>query len=92
MSVGSSWADFADQLALSKLGSARIEGCSLASVAEGPSQEPLKLVEHIDSLLDDVFQVGPIMRSAAVAQHMRQSDCTACIFALRRRQGTAISV
>ena len=67
MSVGSSWADFADQLALSKLGSARIEGCSLASVAEGPSQEPLKLVEHIDSLLDDVFQVCLIMRSAAVA-------------------------
>ena len=80
MSVGSSWADFADQLALSKLGSARIEGCSLASVAEGPSLEPLKLVEHIDSLLDDVFQVRLIRRSAAVALPTQQSSCTACCF------------
>jgi len=55
--VGSSWADFADQLALSKLGSVRIEGCSLASKTEGASQQPDALVKHIDSLLDDVFQV-----------------------------------
>ena len=57
VSVGSSWGDFADQLALSKLGSVRIEGCSLASKTEGASQQPDALVKHIDSLLDDVFQV-----------------------------------
>ena len=57
VSVGSSWADFADALALSKLGSVRIEGCSLASVTEGASQQPDGLVKHIDSLLDNVFQV-----------------------------------
>ncbi len=57
VSVGSSWADFADALALSKLGSVRIEGCSLASATEGASQQPDALVKHIDTLLDNVFQV-----------------------------------
>ncbi len=62
--MGSSWADFADQLALSKLGSVRIEGCSLASKTEGASQQPDALVKHIDSLLDDVFQVCPTLSNA----------------------------
>ena len=57
VSVGSSWADFADALALSKLGAARIEGCQLASATEGASQHPDALVSHIDALLDNVFQV-----------------------------------
>ena len=57
VSVGSSWADFADALALSKLGAARIEGCGLASACEGSSARPDALVAHIDALLDDVFNV-----------------------------------
>lgn len=60
VSVGSSWADFADALALSKLGSVSIEGCSLASATEGASQQPDALVRHIDSLLDNVFQVSQL--------------------------------
>lgn len=65
VSVGSSWADFADALALSKLGSVRIEGCSLASATEGASQQPDALVKHIDTLLDNVFQVLALLARLA---------------------------
>jgi len=57
VSMGDSWAAFADQLALSKIQSVHFEGCTLMSREEGTVEQPGDFVAHINSLLDDVFSV-----------------------------------
>lgn len=58
VSMGDSWAAFADQLALSKIQSVHFEGCTLVSREEGTVEQPDDFVAHVNSLLDDVFSVN----------------------------------
>ncbi|CAL8460662.1 g192 [Coccomyxa elongata] len=57
VSMGESWAAFADQLALSKIQSVHFEGCTLVSREEGTVEQPDDFVAHINFLLNDVFSV-----------------------------------
>ncbi len=57
VSMGDSWAAFADQLALSKIQSVHFEGCTLVSKEEETVAQPDDFVAHVNSLLDDVFSV-----------------------------------
>jgi hypothetical protein len=57
VSIGTGWADFADQLVLSKVSYFHFEGCAVEAAEEGTPSQPGSFVDHIDSLLNDVFSV-----------------------------------